>query len=101
MISHTHPLRFDQNQATTSYKTPPSPHRLYDLQDIILDKLEMFFLRFDQNQAPTPYKTPPSPHRLYDLQDIILDKLEMYFLSQLSDFVPLKNGLYSFRAHID
>ena len=35
----------------------------------------------------------------YDLQDT-LDKL-MHFLPQLSDFVPLKNGLYSFRAQTD
>ena len=34
--------------------------------------------------------------RLFDLQDS-LDKL-MHFLPQLSDFVPLKNGFYSFRA---
>ena len=52
-----------------------------------------------QTQALTPLKTPPSPHRLYDLQDT-LDKL-MHFLSQLSDFVPLKNGFYSFRAQTD
>ena len=39
---------------------------------------------------------PPSPHRLFDLQDS-LDKL-MHFLPQLSDFVPLKNGFYSYRA---
>ena len=38
-------------------------------------------------------------YRLYDLQDI-LDEL-MHFLPQLSYFVPLKNGFYSFRAQID
>ena len=32
---------FDQNQAPTSWKTPPSPHRLFDLQDS-LDKLMHF-----------------------------------------------------------
>ena len=53
----------------------------------------------DQNQAPTSFKTPPSPHRLLDLQDS-LDKL-MHFLPQLSYFVPLKNGISSFRAQID
>ena len=46
-----------------------------------------------------PSHIPPSPHRSYDLQDI-LDKL-MHFLPQLSNFVPLKNGFYSFRAQID
>ena len=51
---------------------------------------------FDQNQAPTSLKTPPLPHRLFDLQDS-LDKL-MLFLPQLSDFVPIRNGFYSFRA---
>ena len=53
-------------------------------------------LPFDQNQPPTSFKTPPSPHWLFDLQDS-LDKL-MHFVPQLSDFVPLKNGFYSFRA---
>ena len=33
---------------------------------------------------------------IFDLQDS-LDKL-MHFLPQLSDFVPLRNGYYSFRA---
>ena len=42
----------------------------------------------------TSLKTPPSPHQLFDLQDS-LDKL-MHFLRQLSDFVPLRNGFYSF-----
>ena len=32
------PLPFDQNQAPTSLKTPPSPHRLFDIQDS-LDKV--------------------------------------------------------------
>ena len=41
----------------------------------------------------------PSPHRLFDLQNS-LDKLT-HFLPQLSDFVPLKNGFYSFRALTD
>ena len=45
------------------------------------------------------FLTPPSPHRLYDLQDT-LDKL-MHFLPQLSDFVSLKNGFYSFRVQTD
>ena len=27
------PLPLDQNQAPTSFKTPPSPHRLFDLQE--------------------------------------------------------------------
>ena len=44
-------------------------------------------------------KTPPSPHGLFDLQDS-LDKLK-HFLPQLSDFVPLKNGFYGFRAQTD
>ena len=52
-----------------------------------------------QTQAPTPLKAPPSPHRLYDLQDT-RDKL-VHFLPQLSDFVPLKNGVYSFRVQTD
>ena len=51
---------------------------------------------FDRNQAPTSFKNTPSPHRLFDLQ-VSLDKL-MHFLPQLSDFVPLRNGFYSFRA---
>ena len=54
---------------------------------------------FDHNQAPTSFKSPPSPHRLFDLQDS-LDK-RMHFLLQLSDFVPLRNGFYSFRAQTD
>ena len=33
---------------------------------------------------------------IFDLQDP-LDEL-MHFLPQLSDFVPLRNGFYSFRA---
>ena len=49
-----------------------------------------------KNQAPTSLKTPPSPHRLFDLQ-YSLDKL-MHFLPQQSDFVPLRNRFYSFRA---
>ena len=53
----------------------------------------------DQTQAPTSLKTPPSPHRLFDLQDS-LDK-RMHFLPQLSDFVSLKNGFYSFCAQTD
>ena len=56
-------------------------------------------LPFDSNQAPTSFKTPPSPHRLFDLQDT-LNKL-MHFLPQLSDFVPPKNGFYSFRVQTD
>ena len=36
------PLPFDQNQLPTSFKTPPSPHRLFDSQDL-LDK-RMHFL---------------------------------------------------------
>ena len=35
------PPSFDQNQAPTSLKTPPSPHRIFDLQDS-LDKLMHF-----------------------------------------------------------
>ena len=136
-------------------KTPPSPHRLHDLQDI-LDKLIHFLPQLsdyvplehsalsslvvrllqdihdklvhsfknrqiyplkgfivsthrlscparpvprpplDQTQAPKSLKPPPSPHRLFDLQDS-LDQL-IHFLPQLSDFVPLRNGFYSFRA---
>ena len=57
-------------------------------------------LAFDQNQAPTSFKTPPHPpHRLFDLQDS-LDK-RIHFPSQLSDFAPLRNGFYSFRAQTD
>ena len=44
----------------------------------------------------TSFKTPLSPHRLFDLQDS-LDK-RMHFLPQLSDFVPLRNEFYIFRA---
>ena len=36
---------------------------------------------------------------MYTLQDL-LDKLT-HFLPQLSDFVPLKNGVFSFGAQID
>ena len=42
---------------------------------------------------------PPPPQRLFDLQDS-LDK-RIHFPSQLSDFVPLRNGSYSFRAQTD
>ena len=48
---------------------------------------------------PTPSNTPPSPQWLYDLQHT-LDNM-MHFLPQLPDFVPLKNGFYSFRAQTD
>ena len=44
-------------------------------------------------------RTPPSSHRLFDLPNL-LGKL-MHFLPQLSDFVTLKNGFYSFRAQTD
>ena len=63
---------------------------------IILPPLPPSRLPFDQNQALTSFKTPPSPHRIFDFQDS-LDKL-MHSLPQLSDFVPFRNGLYSFRA---
>ena len=64
----------------TPSNTSPSPHWLYDLQDI--------------------HDILPSPSRLlYDLRDI-LDE-QMHFLPQLSDFVPLKDGFYSFRAQTD
>ena len=56
-------------------------------------------LAFDQNQAPKCFKTPPPPHRLFDLQDS-LDK-RIHFPPQLPDFVPLRNGFYSFRAQTD
>ena len=56
-------------------------------------------LAFDQNQAPESFKTRPSPHRLFDLQGS-LDK-RIHFPPQLSDFVPLRNGFYSFRAQTD
>ena len=49
-----------------------------------------------QTQAPRLLETPPSHHQLCDLQDT-LDKL-MHFFPQLSDFIPLKKGFYSFRA---
>ena len=100
--------------------TSPSPHWLYDLQDIH-DKLMQSFHNRQicplkgfivsvhpprppapscSNQAPHAVKmSPPSPGRLYDLQDA-LDKL-MHFLPQLSEFVPLKNGFYSFPAQTD
>ena len=57
--------------------------------------------RFSINLAKRSYitTTPPSPHRLYDLQDT-LDK-RIHFLPQLSDFVPLRNGFYSFREQTD
>ena len=38
-------------------------------------------------------------HDMFDLQDT-LDK-RIHFLPQLSDFVPLTNGFYSFRAQTD
>ena len=56
-------------------------------------------LPFVQTQAPKPFQTPSSPCRLCDLQDT-LDKLT-HFLPQLSDFVTLQNGFYSFRAQTD
>ena len=57
-------------------------------------------LPLDQNQAASSLKPPPHPHRLFDLQDY-LDNLKR-FLVHLSDFVPLKNGVfYSFRAQTD
>ena len=54
---------------------------------------------FDHNQAPTSFKPPPSPHQLFDLQGA-LDK-RMHFLQQLSEFVPIRDGFYSFRAQTD
>ena len=100
----------------------PSPHWLYDLQDIHNKLMYSFHIRqicplkgsivsthrfscparppaplpLVQTQAPTPLKTPPSPHWLYDLQDT-LDKL-MHFLPQLSGFVPSKTG-FTVSAH--
>ena len=53
-----------------------------------------------KTRPPRPSNTPPHPpHRLFDLQDP-LDK-RIHFPSQLSDFVPLKNGFYSVRAQTD
>ena len=42
-----------------------------------------------------------SPHWLYDLQHTLEKLINMHFLPQLSDFVPLKNGFYSFLAQTD
>ena len=56
-------------------------------------------LPFDQNQPPTSFQTPPSPHRLFDLQDSLDERIHL--LPQLSDFVPLRNGFYSFCAQTD
>ena len=54
---------------------------------------------FVKTRPPCPWKLRPPRHRLFDLQDSLY-KL-MLFLSQLSDFVPLRNGFYSFRAQAD
>ena len=64
-----------------------------------------FFLQLSRltltsrSYTPRLKKSPPPSHRPYELQDI-LDKL-MHFLPQLLNFVPLKNGFYSFRAQTD
>ena len=111
----------------TPSNTPLSPHWLYDLQDIH-DKLVPCFhnrlicplngfivsthrlscpalpasappLPLVQTQPPMHFKTPTSLHRLYDIQGSV-DKL-VHFLPQLSDFIPLIIGLFSFRAQTD
>ena len=77
--------------------------KIFDLTAGVYFIFHNIYERFNRirirNQAPTSFKTPPSPHRLFDLQDSH-DKL-MHFLPQLSDFVPLRNGLYSLRAQTD
>ena len=103
-------------------KTPPSPHRLYDLQKYmtkwcIPSTADRFCLpqngfngfrthidpttpaAFSISRPRPPLKTPPSSHRLYGLQDTH-DKL-MHSIPQQSDLVLLKNGFYSFRAQTD
>ena len=76
-----------------------SAHRLSCLRSPAPPPPSPAALPLVQTLAPTRFRSPPSPHRLHDLLDI-LDK-RVYFLPQLSDFVPLKNGFYSFRAQTD
>ena len=108
------------------WNIPPSPHRLYELQDVRGKRMHSFHNcqicppkrvcsfrahRFSfprPNPLARPSFSPPAPnflfclltplssHRLYDLLDN-LDKL-MHFLPQLTYFVPLNYGFYNFRA---
>ena len=75
---------------------PPSPDWLYDLQDI-QDKLVYSFQ--NRHICPSKLRAPLTGYSTYLVQDS-LDKL-MHFLPQLSDFVPLRTGFYSFRAQTD
>ena len=56
-------LPFDQNQALTSFKTPPSPHRIFDFQDS-LDKLMHFLPHSCQILSPSETGYIVFAHRL-------------------------------------
>ena len=64
------PLPLVQTQATTPLKTPPSPHRLYDLQDT-LDEL-MHFLPQLSDFAHLKTGFIVSAHRLTNITLLIL-----------------------------
>ena len=59
------PLAFDQNQAPTSFKTSPSPHRSFELQDS-LDK-RYISLHSCQNLSPSETGFIVSAHRLTNI----------------------------------
>ena len=56
-------------------------------------------LRPRRKKTPDRIAPPKMIYYIFDLPYSV-DKL-MHFLPQLSDFVPLRNGFYSFRAHVD
>ena len=116
--------------STTPSNTAPSPHWLYDLQDIHYKLMHSFHnrqicslegvivsahrlccpARFPfPPSPPAPSGSKPGPHAhktsALSLPDIKLtgytqDEL-MHYLSQLSVFVPLTKGFNSFRAQTD
>ena len=66
---------------------------IYVQLECILIFLKIYYI-------PTSFKTPPHPpYRLFDLQDSLAKRI--HWPSQLSNFVPLRNGFYSFRAQTD
>ena len=67
---------------------PPPPPRPLKARSLLI-----------KTRPPRSSKPAPPPHWLFDLQDS-LDK-RIHFPPQLSDFVLLRNGFYSFRAQTD
>ena len=59
------PLAFDQNQAPTSFKTPPPPHRLFNLQDSLDKRMHSF--HSCQILPPSETGCIVSAHRLINI----------------------------------